>query len=144
MSQRARANRTTRQSGTFFLALLNMHRTLPFQLQNILLTLIHIYYQHGFGKTIYRSMRLRHRQRLQVQYHIAVTSVQITILSLMFPTKVKKASAKAFVFRRNRRIIPLEVICHLYKAYIFPHLEYCCPLLLGVGKGQVKKTRRHQ
>ena len=63
----------------------------------------------------------------------------MTILSLMFPTKVKKASAKAFVFRRNRRIIPLEVICHFYKAYIFPHLEYCCPLLLGVGRGQVKE-----
>ena len=30
-------------------------------------------------------------------------------------------------------------MCRLYKAYILPHLEYCCPLLLGVGRGQVKK-----
>ena len=30
-------------------------------------------------------------------------------------------------------------MCCLYKAHILPHLEYCCPLLLGVGRGQVKK-----
>ena len=24
----------------------------------------------------------------------------------------------------------------LYKAFILPHLEYCSPLLVGVGKGQ--------
>ena len=30
-------------------------------------------------------------------------------------------------------------MCCLYKAYIQPHLKYCCPLLLGVGRGQVKK-----
>jgi len=35
--------------------------------------------------------------------------------------------------------IPLDVMCRLYKAYILPHLEYCCPLLLGAGRGQVKK-----
>ena len=22
----------------------------------------------------------------------------------------------------------------LYKAYVLPHLEYCCPLLLGISK----------
>ena len=30
-------------------------------------------------------------------------------------------------------------MCHFYKAYILPHLEYYCPLLLGVGRGLVKK-----
>ena len=30
-------------------------------------------------------------------------------------------------------------MCCLYKAYILPHLKYCCPLLLGLGRGQVKK-----
>ena len=53
--------------------------------------------------------------------------------------QVKQACAKATAFRRIRRFIPLDVMCRLYKAYIFPHLEYCCPLLLGVGRGQVKK-----
>ena len=53
--------------------------------------------------------------------------------------QVKKACAKASALRRIRRFIPLDVMCCLYKAYILPHLEYCCPLLLGVGRGQVKK-----
>ena len=49
--------------------------------------------------------------------------------------QVKKACAKASALRRIRRFIPLDVMCRLYKAYILPHLEYCCPLLLGVGRG---------
>ena len=54
--------------------------------------------------------------------------------------QVKKACAKASALRRTRRFIPLDVMCRLYKAYdILPHLEYCCPLLLGVGRGQVQK-----
>ena len=56
--------------------------------------------------------------------------------------QVKKACAKASALRRIRRFISLDVMCRLYKAYdiiIFPHLEYYCPLLLGVGRGQVQK-----
>ena len=53
--------------------------------------------------------------------------------------QVKKACAKASTLRRIRRFIPLDVMCRLYKAFILPHLEYCCPLLLGVGRGQIKK-----
>ena len=53
--------------------------------------------------------------------------------------QVKKACVKASALRRIRRFIPLDVMCRFYKAYILPHLEYCCPLLLGVGRGQVKK-----
>ena len=49
------------------------------------------------------------------------------------------ACAKASALRRIRRFLPLDVMCRLYKAYILPHLEYCCPLLLGVGRSQVKK-----
>ena len=53
--------------------------------------------------------------------------------------QVKKACATASALRRIRRLISLDVMCRLYKAYILPHLEYCCRLLLGVGRGQVKK-----
>ena len=53
--------------------------------------------------------------------------------------QVKKACVKASVLQRIRRFLPLDVMCRVYKAYILPHLEYCCPLLLGVGRGQVKK-----
>lgn len=55
------------------------------------------------------------------------------------PEQVKKAYAKAFALRRIRRFIPLDVMCRLYKAYILSHLEYYCPLVLGVGRSQVKK-----
>ena len=27
----------------------------------------------------------------------------------------------------------------LYKAYVLPHLEYCCPLLLGITKAQFRR-----
>ena len=53
--------------------------------------------------------------------------------------QVIKACAKATALRRICKFIPFDVMCRLYKAYILPYLEYCCPLLLGVGRGQVKK-----
>ena len=33
----------------------------------------------------------------------------------------------------------LDVMLALYKSFILPHLEYCSPLLLGVGKVQANK-----
>ena len=52
--------------------------------------------------------------------------------------QVKKACAKASALWRIRRFITLDVMCCLFKAYILPHLEYCLPLLLGVGRDQVE------
>ena len=51
--------------------------------------------------------------------------------------QVKKACDTASALRTIRRFLPLDVMCRLYRAYILPILEYCCPLLLGVGRGQV-------
>ena len=51
----------------------------------------------------------------------------------------KKACAKASRLSRIRRFIPEEIMIWLYKAYILPHLEYCGPLLLGIGHGEAKK-----
>ena len=45
----------------------------------------------------------------------------------------------ATALRRIRKFIPMDVMGRLYKAFILPHLEYCAPLLLGVGKTQVNK-----
>ena len=33
----------------------------------------------------------------------------------------------------------MDVMLALYKSFILPHLEYCSPLLLGVGKVQANK-----
>ena len=53
--------------------------------------------------------------------------------------QTKKACAKASVLRRLRRFIPQEVMIRLYKAYILHDLEYCGPLLLGIGQTEAKK-----
>lgn len=52
---------------------------------------------------------------------------------------LRKVYAKVAALRGIRRMIPIEVATKLYKAYILPHLEYCCPLLIGIGKGLNKK-----
>ena len=40
--------------------------------------------------------------------------------------QVKKPCAKASALWRINRFIPLDATCHLYKAYILPHLVCCC------------------
>ena len=52
-------------------------------------------------------------------------------------SQLKKAYAKTGALRRIRRFVPMDVV--LYKSFILPHLEYCSPLLLGVGKVQANK-----
>ena len=49
-------------------------------------------------------------------------------------SQLKKAYAKAGALRRIRCFVPMDVMLALYKSFILPHLEYCSPLLLGVGK----------
>ena len=41
---------------------------------------------------------------------------------------LKKVCAKI------RSLVTSEVMISLYKAYVLPHLEYCCPPLLGISK----------
>ena len=43
---------------------------------------------------------------------------------------LKKAYAKIPTLRRIRRLVTIS----LYKAYVLPHLDYCCPPLLGISK----------
>ena len=54
---------------------------------------------------------------------------------------LKKVYAKVAALRGIKRLIPVEVGVKLYKAYILPHLEYCGPLLLGIGKGLDRKLQ---
>lgn len=48
--------------------------------------------------------------------------------------QLKKAYAKASALRRIRRFLPHDAMIKLYEA--LPHLEYCSPLLVGIGTGQ--------
>ena len=50
--------------------------------------------------------------------------------------QLKKAYSKATALRRIRRFIPIDVMIRLYKAFVLPHLEYCSPLFVGIGKVQ--------
>ena len=63
-------------------------------------------------------------------------------ICLSSPTLLKKAYAKITALRRIKRSVPLDVMISLYKAYVLPHLEYCCPLLLGISKALKNNIER--
>ena len=50
--------------------------------------------------------------------------------------QLKKAYAKASALRGIRRLLPLDAMIKLYKAFILPYLEYCSVLFVGIGTGQ--------
>ena len=57
--------------------------------------------------------------------------------------QLNKACAKASALRRIRiKCISKDVLVRLYKAYVLPHLEYCSPLLLGVGNAETTKIKK--
>ena len=62
---------------------------------------------------------------------------------LTYKTHIKeqltKAYAKGSALRRIRRFLEPDVMIRLYKTFILPHLEYCGPLLVGIGKTQANK-----
>ena len=51
-------------------------------------------------------------------------------------SQLKKAYAKTGALGRIWRFVPMDVMLALYKSFILPNLEYCSPLLLGMGKVQ--------
>ena len=53
--------------------------------------------------------------------------------------QLNKACAKASALRRIRKFVFKDVLVRLYKAYVLPHLEYCSPVLLGVGNAETTK-----
>ena len=79
-------------------------------------------------------------------FHLDNTNVETTdslkILGVIMDSKLsfkphiseqlKKACAKASALRK---FIPQTIMKSLHKTYIFPHLEYCSPLLLGIPDG---------
>ena len=50
--------------------------------------------------------------------------------------QLKKAYTKASALKRIKRFLPHDAMIKLYKAFILPHLEYCSPLIVGIGTGQ--------
>ena len=56
--------------------------------------------------------------------------------------QLTKSCVKASALRRIRKFVPRDVLVRLYKAYVLPHLEYCSPLLLGVGNAETTKIEK--
>ena len=52
---------------------------------------------------------------------------------------VKKAYTKIGAIRKLINFIKADIAVRPYKAYVLPHLEYCSPKLIGIGKSQSKK-----
>ena len=55
---------------------------------------------------------------------------------------LKKVYAKIAALRRIRRLVPTDTLITLYKTYVLPHFEYCCPLLLVISKTLNSKIER--
>ena len=55
---------------------------------------------------------------------------------------LKKTYAKIAALRRIKRLVPLDPMISLYKAYVLPHLEYCCPLFLALSKALKSNIER--
>ena len=51
---------------------------------------------------------------------------------------LKKANAVIAALRRIKCLVPSDVMISLYKAFMLPHIEYCCQLLLGISKSLKK------
>ena len=59
---------------------------------------------------------------------------------------LKKAYAKIAALWRIKRLVPSDILISLYKAYVLPHLEYSCPLLLGISnalKHNIERTNQY-
>ena len=54
----------------------------------------------------------------------------------------KSVYAKIAALWRIKRLVPSDVVISLYKAYVLQHLEYCCPLLLGISKALKNNIER--
>ena len=53
--------------------------------------------------------------------------------------QLNKTCVKASALRRIRKFISKDVLVRLYKVYFLSHLEYCSPVLLGVGNSKTTK-----
>lgn len=54
--------------------------------------------------------------------------------------QLQKVYAKSGALRETRRFVPSNVMLRLFKSFTLSHFEYCCPLLLGVGRVQVNRV----
>ena len=59
-------------------------------------------------------------QDLSIKSHVAIM--------------LKKSVCKIAALRKIKRLATSDVMVFLCRAYVLPHLEYCCPLLLGTSK----------
>lgn len=52
----------------------------------------------------------------------------------------KKVYANVGALGRPNQSTPFKIVIKVFKAYIFPHLQYLSRLLMAIGKTFIKKT----
>ncbi len=72
---------------------------------------------------------------MAVYEHLSVLAKEMAHISAV----LRKVYAKIGALRRQKRLVPADVVLLLYKAYILLHMEYCSPLLLGINKTLINK-----
>ena len=125
-------------------------RTLVRHLQNNLGLLVSWFHKNFLAINHRKSQSiLFHKTILPMPFVIdnnvldSVTQIKllgVTIDNLLsFQAHIKeicrKVNAKVSILRRIRKLIPLDIMIRLYKAFILPHFEYASPLFLGLSKG---------
>ena len=89
------------------------------------------------GKSQYQCKLFIGDQSIEIEPTLKILGVTLD-RDLSFKPHVaimlKKVHAKIAALRRIKRLAPSDVMICLYKDYLLPHLEYCCPLLLGLSK----------
>ena len=106
----------------------------------------------------HKNLALNHRKSQSILFHktslptpfvidnnVLDSVTQIKLLGvtidnlLFFQAHIKeicrKVNAKVSILRRIRKLIPLDIMIRLYKAFILPRFEYASPAVPWLSKG---------
>ena len=93
------------------------------------------------GKSQYRCNLFIGDKSIETEPALKILGVTLD-RDLSFKPHVAIMLKKAYAKIAALRLDPSDVMISLYKSYVLPHLEYCCPLLLGISKALENTNER--